>query len=495
MKRSSGILMHISSLPSPYGIGTFGRQAYEFVDFLVAAGQMLWQVLPLGPTSYGDSPYQSFSSVAGNPYFIDPDLLIEAGLLLSDEPKGFEWGSDPQKVDYGAVYRNRFALLRKAYDRFVFSEENRQALDMFVRENASWLPDYALFMAIKNEQGGASWIQWPDDLRLRHEEALSEARTRLFDQIRFYEYQQFEFQRQWISLKRYANDSGISIIGDIPIYVPLDSVDVWASPHQFQLDEDRRPTGVAGVPPDYFTADGQLWGNPLYNWEIMKQDGYSWWMNRLYHASRLYDVIRIDHFRGISSYWCVPPHEATARNGRWVPGPGMDFIRAIQSTFPDLFIIAEDLGFLTEDVQNLVRQSGFPGMKILQFAFDTREPSNYLPHTYPNNCICYTGTHDNTTVAAWFEEADPSNVQMAVRYLGLNQEEGYCWGMIRGGMGSVADLFLCQMQDLLGLGAESRMNTPGLLGSGNWQWRMLPGCLTEDLAARLLEMTRIYGRL
>ncbi len=487
--------MHISSLPSPYGIGTFGRQAYEFVDFLVAAGQMLWQVLPLGPTSYGDSPYQSFSSVAGNPYFIDPDLLIEAGLLLSDEPKGFEWGSDPQKVDYGAVYRNRFALLRKAYDRFVFSEENRQALDMFVRENASWLPDYALFMAIKNEQGGASWIQWPDDLRLRHEEALSEARTRLFDQIRFYEYQQFEFQRQWISLKRYANDSGISIIGDIPIYVPLDSVDVWASPHQFQLDEDRRPTGVAGVPPDYFTADGQLWGNPLYNWEIMKQDGYSWWMNRLYHASRLYDVIRIDHFRGISSYWCVPPHEATARNGRWVPGPGMDFIRAIQSTFPDLFIIAEDLGFLTEDVQNLVRQSGFPGMKILQFAFDTREPSNYLPHTYPNNCICYTGTHDNTTVAAWFEEADPSNVQMAVRYLGLNQEEGYCWGMIRGGMGSVADLFLCQMQDLLGLGAESRMNTPGLLGSGNWQWRMLPGCLTEDLAARLLEMTRIYGRL
>ncbi len=487
--------MHISSLPSPYGIGTFGRQAYEFVDFLVAAGQKLWQVLPLGPTSYGDSPYQSFSSVAGNPYFIDPDLLIEAGLLLSDEPKGFEWGSDPQKVDYGAVYRNRFALLRKAYDRFVFSEENRQALDMFVRENASWLPDYALFMAIKNEQGGASWIQWPDDLRLRHEEALSEARTRLFDQIRFYEYQQFEFQRQWISLKRYANDSGISIIGDIPIYVPLDSVDVWASPHQFQLDEDRRPTGVAGVPPDYFTADGQLWGNPLYNWEIMKQDGYAWWLNRLHHASRLYDVIRIDHFRGISSYWCVPPHEATARNGRWVPGPGMDFIRAIQSTFPDLFIIAEDLGFLTEDVQNLVRQSGFPGMKILQFAFDTREPSNYLPHTYPNNCICYTGTHDNTTVAAWFEEADPSNVQMAVRYLGLNQEEGYCWGMIRGGMGSVADLFLCQMQDLLGLGAESRMNTPGLLGSGNWQWRMLPGCLTEDLAARLLEMTRIYGRL
>ena len=487
--------MHISSLPSPYGIGTFGRQAYEFIDFLATAGQKLWQVLPLGPTSYGDSPYQSFSSVAGNPYFIDPDLLVETGLLLPDEPKEFDWGSDPQKVDYGAVYRSRFALLRKAYDRFLFSEENRQALDVFIWENASWLPDYALFMAIKNEQGGASWIQWPDDLRMRREDALSEARIRLFDQIRFYEYQQFEFQRQWISLKRYANDSGISIIGDIPIYVPLDSVDVWASPHQFQLDEDRKPTGVAGVPPDYFTADGQLWGNPLYNWEIMKQDGYAWWMNRLYHASRLYDVIRIDHFRGISSYWCVPPHEETARNGRWVPGPGMDFIRAIQSAFPDLFIIAEDLGFLTEDVLNLVRQSGFPGMKILQFAFDTREPSNYLPHTYPNNCICYTGTHDNTTVAAWFEEADPANVDMAVRYLGLNQEEGYCWGMIRGGMGSVADLFLCQMQDLLGLGVESRMNTPGLLGSGNWQWRMLPGCLTEELAAKLLEMTRIYGRL
>ena len=350
-------------------------------------------------------------------------------------------------------------------------------------------------MAIKNEQGGASWTQWPDDLRLRRNDVLDAARERLSDQIRFYEYQQFEFQRQWASLKRYANDSGIAVIGDIPIYVPLDSVDVWASPHQFQLDENRRPTGVAGVPPDYFTADGQLWGNPLYNWEIMKEDGYGWWMNRLRHAAKLYDVIRIDHFRGISSYWSVPPEEKTARNGRWIPGPGLDLIHRIQTVFPDLLIIAEDLGFLTDDVLNLVRESGFPGMKILQFAFDDREPSNYLPHTYPKNCICYTGTHDNTTIAAWFHEASDSNIQMAIRYLGLNREEGYCWGMIRGGMSSVADLFLCQMQDLLGLGAESRMNTPGLLGNGNWQWRMLPGCLTEDLSARLHEMARIYGRL
>ena len=487
--------MHISSLPSPYGIGTFGRQAYEFVDFLSAAGQTCWQVLPLGPTSYGDSPYQAFSSVAGNPYFIDPDSLVEEGLLLKDEPKEYFWGDNPERVDYGALYQSRFLLLRKAFDRFLSSEANRQQLDAFIQENYEWLPDFSLFMAIKNEQGGASWTQWPDDLRLRRNDVLDAARERLSDQIRFYEYQQFEFQRQWASLKRYANDSGIAVIGDIPIYVPLDSVDVWASPHQFQLDENRRPTGVAGVPPDYFTADGQLWGNPLYNWEIMKEDGYGWWMNRLRHAAKLYDVIRIDHFRGISSYWSVPPEEKTARNGRWIPGPGLDLIHRIQTVFPDLLIIAEDLGFLTDDVLNLVRESGFPGMKILQFAFDDREPSNYLPHTYPKNCICYTGTHDNTTIAAWFHEASDSNIQMAIRYLGLNREEGYCWGMIRGGMSSVADLFLCQMQDLLGLGAESRMNTPGLLGNGNWQWRMLPGCLTEDLSARLHEMARIYGRL
>ena len=487
--------MHISSLPSPYGIGTFGRQAYEFVDFLAAAGQTCWQVLPLGPTSYGDSPYQAFSSVAGNPYFIDPDSLVEEGLLLQDEPKEYFWGDNPERVDYGALYQSRFLLLRKAFDRFLSSEANRQQLDAFIQENNEWLPDFSLFMAIKNEQGGASWTQWPDGLRLRWNDALDAARERLSDQIRFYEYQQFEFQRQWTSLKRYANDSGIAVIGDIPIYVPLDSVDVWASPYQFQLDENRRPTGVAGVPPDYFTADGQLWGNPLYNWEIMKEDGYGWWMNRLRHAAKLYDVIRIDHFRGISSYWSVPPEEKTARNGRWVPGPGMDLIHRIQTVFPDLLIIAEDLGFLTDDVLNLVRESGFPGMKILQFAFDDREPSDYLPHTYPKNCICYTGTHDNTTIAAWFHEASDSNVQMAIRYLGLNREEGYCWGMIRGGMSSVADLFLCQMQDLLGLGAESRMNTPGLLGNGNWQWRMLPGSLTEELSARLHEMARIYGRL
>ena len=487
--------MHISSLPSPYGIGTFGRQAYEFVDFLAAAGQTCWQVLPLGPTSYGDSPYQAFSSVAGNPYFIDPDSLVEEGLLLQDEPKEYFWGDNPERVDYGALYQSRFLLLRKAFDRFLSSEANRQQLDAFIQENNEWLPDFSLFMAIKNEQGGASWTQWPDGLRLRWNDTLDAARERLSDQIRFYEYQQFEFQRQWTSLKRYANDSGIAVIGDIPIYVPLDSVDVWASPYQFQLDENRRPTGVAGVPPDYFTADGQLWGNPLYNWEIMKEDGYGWWMNRLRHAAKLYDVIRIDHFRGISSYWSVPPEEKTARNGRWVPGPGMDLIHRIQTVFPDLLIIAEDLGFLTDDVLNLVRESGFPGMKILQFAFDDREPSDYLPHTYPKNCICYTGTHDNTTIAAWFHEASDSNVQMAIRYLGLNREEGYCWGMIRGGMSSVADLFLCQMQDLLGLGAESRMNTPGLLGNGNWQWRMLPGSLTEELSARLHEMARIYGRL
>ena len=491
MDRHSGILMHISSLPSPYGIGTLGREAYAFADFLRAAGQKYWQLLPLGPTSYGDSPYQSFSTFAGNPYFIDLDLLAEDGLLSPSELEAEDWGGQRRYVDYGRIYAARFGLLRKAFQ--AGYPRDRAAVEAFCREN-KWLDNYALYMALKARFGMKSWLDWPDeDLRLRRAEALERAREELAEDIAFYAYLQYLFFRQWDALREYIHSLGIRIIGDLPIYVAMDSADVWAEPEYFQLGEGNVPTEVSGVPPDYFSADGQLWGNPLYDYDRMKADGYGWWIRRVEGAGRLFDIIRIDHFRGLESYWAVPYGADTAKNGRWRKGPGMDLVGTLTSWFPGLSFIAEDLGFLTPEVRRLLEDSGLPGMKVLEFAFDAREPSNYLPHTYNRHCVCYVGTHDNETVEQWRWQADRADVTFARKYLGLNDAEGFHWGMIRGGMSSVADTFLVQMQDCLGLGAEGRMNTPGT-GWGNWRWRLLPGEASPALAKKLRCYTKMYGR-
>ena len=492
MKRSCGILMPISSLPSPHGIGTLGAEARKFVDFLADAGQSWWQILPVGPTSYGDSPYQSFSAYAGNPYFVDLDLLCEDGLLTPAEVNSVNWGTDPAKVDYSAIYNSRFPLLHLAMERGW--ERDADKVAAFSEENASWLPDYALFMAVKRHFGMQSWTEWPDeDIRLRRPEAVARYQEELADDIRLFTYIQYLFFRQWEDLRSYAHEKGIGIIGDLPIYVAMDSADVWADPRAFQLDERNVPAEVAGVPPDYFTADGQLWGNPLYDWDAMKADGYSWWIRRIAGASRLYDILRIDHFRGLESYWAVPYGETTAKIGRWVKGPGMGLIGVLTEKFPNIQFIAEDLGYLTPEVRQLLEDSGLPGMKVLEFAFDSREAANYLPHTYPRHCVCYAGTHDNATLMGWKDEAAPADIAMARQYLGLNDEEGFHWGVLRGGQSSVADLFVAQMQDYLGLGSEARMNTPGILG-GNWQWRMLSGQITDALTARIAGMARLYGR-
>ena len=492
MKRSCGILLPVFALPSPYGIGTLGQAAYDFVDFLRQAGQSWWQMLPLGPTGYGDSPYQSFSSYAGNPYFIDPDLLRRDGLLTAQEIASLAWGSDPARVDYAALYENRFVLLQKAAERGW--ARDRAEVQLFARQNAQWLPDYALYMAVKRHFDEKPWTQWPDEaIRLRKPEAMAQYRQMLASDIRMFTYSQFLFFRQWNALREYAHEQGVGIIGDLPIYVSMDSADVWAEPAFFQLDSNGYPTETAGVPPDCFSRDGQLWGNPLYRWEAMKADGYGWWIRRVDGAAKLYDMLRIDHFRGFESYWAVPYGDTTAKNGHWVKGPGMDLVQVLLNWFPQMQFIAEDLGFLTPEVRKLLADSGLPGMKVLEFAFDSREPSNYLPHLYTPHCVCYTGTHDNAPLPAWKEEADPDDLALAVQYLGLNEEEGFHWGVLRGGMSSVAELFVAQMQDYLGLGAESRINTPGE-PVGNWQWRLHPGQLTAALSRRMAHMARLYGR-
>ena len=492
IKRSSGILLPISSLPSPYGIGTLGKQAEEFIDFLADAGQSWWQILPVGPTSYGDSPYQSFSTHAGNPYFIDLPTLVEEGLLEQGELDAIDWGDDPGRVAYDKIYNGRFPLLKKAMERGWAKEFPQIAA--FREENREWIEDYALFMAVKRHFGMKAWTQWDEDIRLREHEAVERYRVLVDEDIRLFVYIQFKFFQQWEKLRAYAHSRHIGIIGDMPIYVAMDSADVWADPKSFQLDEKNVPVEVAGVPPDYFSADGQLWGNPLYNWELMEADGFGWWIRRVGSATRLYDVLRIDHFRGLESYWAVPYGETTAKKGHWVKGPGMKLVGVLTSWFGDMEYIAEDLGFMTPEVAQLLKDSKLPGMKVLEFAFDAREPSNYLPHTYPENCVCYIGTHDNAPLQAWKDECDPADMKMARKYLGLNSSEGLNWGMMRGGMSSVANLFIAQMQDFLGLGAESRMNTPGL-AAGNWQWRMAEGQANAKLSAKIYEACRIYGRL
>ena len=494
LQRSAGILMPLSSLPSPYGIGTMGRAAYDFADFLHAAGQRCWQLLPLGPTSCGDSPYQSFSSFAGNPYFIDLDALIDDRLLTRGEVERCDWGTDPRCVDYGKLYENRFALLQKAAERGF--KRDRCEVERFTAENAHWLTNYALFMALKRHFGMKPWSEWPDeDIRCRRSPAALEKYRRLLKaDIELFTYIQFLFFRQWTALKTYVNALGIRIIGDLPIYVSPDSADVWAEPEMFLLDERNVPIAVSGVPPDDFSADGQLWGNPLYDYEKMSQTGFGWWIRRVDGARRLYDVIRIDHFRGFESYWVVPYGETTARNGRWVKGPGMALVGVLTSWFHGTDFIAEDLGEPSDGVRALLRASGLPGMKVLEFAFSPDGKSPYLPHNYDENCVCYTGTHDNAPLALWRTEAAFEEIAFAEQYLGLNAQEGFNYGMIRGGMSSVARLFIAQMQDYLELGAQHRMNVPGV-AHGNWKWRMLPGEANDALASRIYELSRIYGRI
>lgn len=491
MKRSSGILFPISSLPSPYGIGTFGKAAYEFADFLKAAGQKYWQVLPLGPTSYGDSPYQSFSTNAGNPYFIDLDMLIEDGLLTKEDVKKEKWGTNPRYVDYGQIYISRFKVLEKAKERGYKSLINE--IGAFVDDNP-WVENYALFMALKKHFNMISWQEWPEeDIRLHDKDAVLKYKMELSDDMEFYIFIQYLFFKQWDKLKKYINDLGIEIIGDLPIYVALDSCDVWAEPEFFSLDDKNYPVEVAGVPPDYFSADGQLWGNPCYNWDAMKKDGYRWWLRRIEGAVKLYDVLRIDHFRGFDEYWAVPAGESTARNGQWKPGPGMDLVGLLSSTFPKTEFIAEDLGQPSPTVVKLLNDSKWPGMKVLEFAFDSGEANNYQPHTYDKNCICYTGTHDNATVMEWYQTAKKADRKYAKEYLGISRFEKFNWGMIRGGMSSVAVLFVAQMQDYLGLGKFNRINVPGTK-SGNWQWRLLKNELSDELAEKILQLVHMYER-
>lgn len=492
--RSSGVLMHLSSLPSPYGIGTMGQSAKSFVDFLKKGGQRYWQILPICPTSYGDSPYQSFSTFAGNPYFIDLDILAEQGLLAKEDFVDTEWGESPETVNYGLLYEKRYPVLRKAADQFL--KHTDEGYQQFCDKNQFWLEDYALFMVLKSSFDGKSWLEWPDAMRDREPAALENVRLQNMDQISFWKVLQYFFFSQWSELKTYANQQGVSIIGDLPIYVALDSVDVWANPELFQLDEKHLPVEVAGCPPDGFSATGQLWGNPLFDWDYMEQDDYSWWVKRIGYLTNVYNVLRIDHFRGFESYFAIPYGSETAINGRWKQGPGMKLFQAVERNIGKQRIIAEDLGFLTAGVKKLLKDSGFPGMKVLQFAFDSRDANNaeYLPHNYTSHCIAYIGTHDNDTAQGWIHSISEEDAEYAKNYLSLHNPEEYHWEMMKALWATVADWAIVQAQDLLGLGSEGRMNTPST-SSGNWSWRALPGSFTDELAERLYKNTKLYDRI
>ena len=489
--RESGILMHITSLPSPYGVGTMGKEAYRFVDFLKRAGQRYWQILPVTPTGFGDSPYQSCSTYAGNHYLIDLDLLVEEGLLKKSEITKIQWTDDPAKVNFGRLYQHRLDVLRLAFGRF----QPAESFDAFCHANDSWLWDFAMFMALKAENGGKPWYQWEEKLKFRDDTALTEAWHRLEAEIRFYCFVQYLFDRQWEALKIYAHENGVKIIGDVPIYVPLDSADVWSNPHLFDLNEKLEPVSVAGCPPDGFNADGQLWGNPLYRWDVHKEENFHWWVQRMGAAGKRYDMVRLDHFRGFESYWAIPYGDTTARNGKWMPGPGMAFVNAMHTQLPHVKMIAEDLGFLTREVKDLLKGSGYPGMKVLLFAFDVREPSDYLPHTYVPHSVCYTGTHDNVTARQWFDTAPKAAVKYARQYMHITPDEGDVWGTIRTAMASVSELCIIPIQDYLELGGEARMNFPGTQSEHNWTWRATKGFATAELSKRIYRLTELYGRL
>ena len=476
--RTSGILLHITSLPSPYGIGTLGQAAYDFADFLESAGQKRWQILPVGHTGFGNSPYQAFSAFAGNPNMIDLDFLCRDGLLRRDEYEGIDWGNDARCVDYGKIFRNRIAVLKNVVPRFVKNKE----YESFCKENAFWLEGYAYFMTIKEKNNGRPLSDWIKPL------PKADA-----DKCEFYKILQFLFYSQWYKLKKYVNSKGVEIIGDLPIYVAADSADVMGNPELFELDSHGNPVNVAGVPPDSFSEYGQLWGNPVFDWDYMKKDGYRWWIKRISHSVKMFDKVRIDHFRGFSSYYSVPAGSPDAVNGFWRDGPSAELFEAVRTEIGTPDIIAEDLGFVDGGVRDLMAKTGFPGMKILQFAFDSREESDYLPHNYGRNCVVYIGTHDNDTLAGWFDGAPAEDVEYARKYLRLSVEEGFSEGVIKSAMASVGDTVILTMQDLLGLGSEARMNIPST-SYGNWQWRAVESDFSPDLAKKLLSITKLYGR-
>jgi len=481
--------MSVTSLPSKYGIGCFDKEAYDFVDWLERAGQRYWQILPLGATSHNgafDSP---------NPYFISLDALIDEGVLTQAECDSVDFGSDPAKVDYDALFRNRLPLLHKAYERSNISEND--AFRSFCQENFWWLDDYSLFMAVREFFGGAGWTQWPEDIRMHYGFALDYYREKLYFDVEFQKYLQFKFYEQWSKLKKYANDKHILIVGDMPIYVSPDGSDVWAQPEMFQLDEQNHPTQIAGCPPDNFSADGQVWGNPLYRWDYHRSTGYHWWVTRMWYSYKLYDMVRLDHFRGFEAYFSIP-NGGTAKEGHWEKGPGMDLFNTLKDRLGDRAVIAEDLGLMTEGVRQLVRDSGYPNMKVIQFAYDAADvggSNEYLPHNYTNNCVVYTGTHDNETIAGWFAGLDKKNKEHIRTYL-RDYDTANKWmykKLIDLAMMCCADTCIIPLQDWLGLDNTARMNTPGTV-DGNWSWRLLPGQLTADVEEEVRNVSKRYAR-
>ena len=487
--RKSGIIFPVFSLPSNYGIGTFGIEAYNFIDFLEKANQSYWQILPLGPTSYGDSPYQSFSTFAGNPYFIDLDLLTKDGLLKQKEINPIDFGKDNKYIDYGKIYISRYKVLKIAFNRF---NKNSKEYEEFKESNKFWIYDYALFMALKDYNGGKTWTSWNDDIRRREQEALIKYSTLLKDEIEFQMFMQFKFYEQWNILRSYAKEKGIEIIGDIPIYVAEDSSDVWSNSKLFMLDKDLIPTKVAGCPPDAFSETGQLWGNPIYNWKAHKEEKFNWWIERVKSSLDLFDIVRIDHFRGFAGYWSIPYEDETAANGKWEVGPGIELFDAIKKELGDINVIAEDLGYITEDVKRLLNYCGFPSMKVLQFAFDPKGDSEYLPHNYNKNTVVYTGTHDNDTIKGWIKSLSESEKEFCMAYTGMKNEDD-TWALVKTAIASTAETAIIQIQDILDIGSEGRINIPSTIGL-NWRWRMDKNHLTDGLANKLKSLSTLYRR-
>jgi 4-alpha-glucanotransferase len=490
--RSAGVLLHPTSLPGPYGVGDLGPAAYAWVDALVRARQTWWQILPLNPTGYGDSPYQSVSTFAGNPYLLSPEVLMREGLVQPNDLGGVQFPAD--RVDFGRVIDFKLGMLGRAWERFRSGAAPglRQPFDAFCSEQAGWLDDFALFMALKKRHNHAHWLSWPADLVRREPAALDRARRELADAVGYYKFGQFLFRRQWTAVKRYANDRDIRLMGDVPIFVASDSADVWANPGLFLLDAERRPRVVAGVPPDYFSSTGQLWGNPLYNWEALKRTGYAWWVDRLRATLAQVDVVRLDHFRGFEAYWEVPASHTTAAEGRWVKGPGADLFQALRRALGGLPFIAEDLGLITPEVRALREQVGLPGMRVLQFAFGDTSANPYLPHNYDRNTVVYTGTHDNDTTRGWYAALGDKEKWFLHRYA-PHVGPDIAWDLMRLAWGSVADYALAPLQDVLSLGNEARMNLPGR-PAGNWSWRYTPGMLNDGVLDRLGDLTEVYGR-
>lgn len=493
--RQSGVLMHISSLPGKYGIGSFGQSAYDFVDFLVRTKQRYWQILPLGTTSYGDSPYQSFSAFAGNTHFIDLDFLVNEGLLSEEDLHGINFGDNPREVDYAKIFEARRPLLEKAVARFLGTGDV-DSFYRFAEENAAWLEVFAEYMAIKEHFDNLAWTEWPDEaIRRREVDRLAHYRSELSDKLAYHRVTQYLFFKQWLQLKAYANKHHIEIVGDMPIYVAADSCDVWSQPHFFKTDEVGKPTCVAGCPPDEFSATGQLWGNPIYDWEAMDRDGYVWWIDRLRESFKIYDIVRIDHFRGFESYWEVPADSETSATGKWVKGPDYKLFAAVKEALGELNIIAEDLGFMTNEVIELRERTGFPGMKILQFAFNPNDESIDSPHLAPNNSVMYTGTHDNNTVLGWYRDEidDPTREYMA-QYTNRKEYETVPHAMLRTIFASVSFMAIATMQDLLELDSSARMNYPSTIG-GNWAWRMTAEELNPIIEGELYSLTKTYRRM